>query len=113
MCKLLHIFKEFKLAVCILKVIAVSSISAYKMMNDFFSFGVKIAWDLILFRVKTNWRNTSLKYKKPFSKFCYVALKMFGALNTDACVYLQLVSLFVTNGPFDDPVGLVWICLTS
>lgn len=40
-----------------------------------------------------------IKYKKPFSKFCYVGLEVFGSLNTDVCVYLQLVSLLDT---FDD-----------
>lgn len=40
-----------------------------------------------------------IKYEKPFSKFCYVALKAFGALNTDVYVYVQLVSLLDT---FDD-----------
>lgn len=40
-----------------------------------------------------------IKYKKPFSKFCYVALEVFLALNTGVCIFLQLVSLLDT---FDD-----------
>lgn len=39
-----------------------------------------------------------MEYKKPFRKFYYVALIVFGALNTDVYVYLQLVSLLDTLG---------------
>lgn len=34
-----------------------------------------------------------IKYKKPFSKFCYVDSQVFVTLNTVRYIYLKLISL--------------------